>query len=202
MTNRYANGFIAQGIRKGDHVAIMLGNRPEFFWASWGLGKLGAVSVPINTAAKGDLLRYFIDQSDSKRIIVDEECASRIVAVTGQIPKVEALLYVGPTAASESELRESKLPLTDLREMDSANSDTPDIDAVPSVLILKDTVWDMLYRAISVIGPTTFYTRASRCFTAMRCGTRAIRHSGPTPRSHWSRDSRQASSGMMLIASG
>jgi crotonobetaine/carnitine-CoA ligase len=130
MTNRYANGFFAQGVRKGDHIAIMLGNRPEFFWASWGLGKLGAVSVPINTAAKGDLLRYFIDQSDSKWIIVDEECAGRIVALTGQLPKVEALLYVGPSAASESELRESKLPLTDLREMESANSDTPNLNAV------------------------------------------------------------------------
>jgi crotonobetaine/carnitine-CoA ligase len=130
MTSRYANGFFAQGIRKGDHVALMVGNRPEFFWASWGLGKLGAVSVPINTAAKGELLRYFIDQSDSTWVIVDEECAGRLVALTGQLPKVKRLLYAGPTAASDSELRECKLPLTDLREMGSASSATPSIDAV------------------------------------------------------------------------
>lgn len=130
MTSRYANGFFAHGIRKGDHVALMLGNRPEFFWASWGLGKLGAVSVPINTAAKGELLRYFIDQSDSTWVIVDEECAGRLVALTGQIPKVKGLLYAGSTTASNSELRDSKLPLADLREIGSASSDTPSFDAV------------------------------------------------------------------------
>ena len=57
--------FADLGIRKGDHVAIMMPNCPEFIWTIWGLGKLGAVTVPLNTAARGDLLRYFITQSDS-----------------------------------------------------------------------------------------------------------------------------------------
>jgi len=37
------------------------------------LGKLGAVAVTINTAAKGEQLRYFLDQSDSKILIMDED---------------------------------------------------------------------------------------------------------------------------------
>ena len=41
------------------------GNCPEFIWTIWGLGKLGAVTVPLNTAARGELLKYFITQSDS-----------------------------------------------------------------------------------------------------------------------------------------
>ena len=57
--------FARLGIRKGDHVAVMLPNCPEFIWTIWGLGKLGAVTVPLNTAARGELLRYFITQSDS-----------------------------------------------------------------------------------------------------------------------------------------
>ena len=65
MTNRYANGYAALGIGHGDHVAVILPNCPEFYWATWGLGKLGAIAVPINTAAKGDMLRYVIDQYDA-----------------------------------------------------------------------------------------------------------------------------------------
>jgi carnitine-CoA ligase len=130
FTNRYANGFFALGIRKGDHVALLLPNCPEFFWASWGLGKLGAVSVPINTAAKGELLRYFIDQSDSKWIVVAEECASRVATLAGQIPKVKGLLYFGPKLQSDSELRELRLPLTDLREMGSGSSNPQSLSAV------------------------------------------------------------------------
>src|SRR5262249_41015927 len=48
ISNRYANGFANLGIGKGDHVAIMMPNCPEFIWTIWGLGKLGAVTVPLN----------------------------------------------------------------------------------------------------------------------------------------------------------
>ena len=65
ITNRYANGFAAHGIGHGDHVAVMLPNCPEFLWVIWGLGKVGAVAVPLNTAVKGELLHYFLDQSDA-----------------------------------------------------------------------------------------------------------------------------------------
>ena len=81
ITNRYANGFSAFGIRHGDHVAVMLPNCPEFLWVIWGLGKIGAVAVPLNTAVKGDLLRYFLDQSDASCVIVDDECVDRVAAL-------------------------------------------------------------------------------------------------------------------------
>ena len=58
--------FVELGVGKGDHVAVMLPNCPEFIWTIWGLAKLGAVTVPLNTAARGELLRYFITQSDSR----------------------------------------------------------------------------------------------------------------------------------------
>ena len=88
MTNRYANGFAAHGIGHGDHVAVMLPNCPEFFWVVWGLGKLGAVAVPLNTAAKGEMLRYFIDQSDATCVVVDDEWVDRVASIAPQLPKV------------------------------------------------------------------------------------------------------------------
>jgi len=67
MTNRYANGFagLGLGLGAGDHVAMMMPNCPEFLFTLWGLGKLGAVAVPVNTSAKGEQLSYFLSQSDS-----------------------------------------------------------------------------------------------------------------------------------------
>src|SRR4051812_17002498 len=59
LTNRYANAFLACGVHRGDHVALFLENRPEYYWALWGLGKIGAVAVPLNTAARGDMLHYY-----------------------------------------------------------------------------------------------------------------------------------------------
>ncbi|MQA79711.1 MAG: AMP-binding protein [Streptosporangiales bacterium] len=92
LTNRYANGFAALGVGRGDHVALLLPNCPELLWALWGLGKLGAVAVPLNTAAKGELLRYFLDQSDSVMVCVDGSLLPRLVDVLGRVPAVRTVL--------------------------------------------------------------------------------------------------------------
>ena len=95
QTNRMANGFAALGIKKSDHVAVILGNHPEFLLAVWGLGKIGAVAVPLNTAAKGDLLSYFLTQSDAKWVIVESEFASRVAEVLPGLTSVEGVISLG-----------------------------------------------------------------------------------------------------------
>ena len=94
MTNRYANALRALGIRKGDHVAVMLPNGPEFMWLIWGLGKLGAVAVPLNVAAKGELLRYFLEQSDSTWVAVHADYAPRVAEVTNGMPSLRGIIHM------------------------------------------------------------------------------------------------------------
>ena len=130
MTNRFANGFKDLGIGKGDHVAVLLPNGPEFFWTIWGLGKLGAVVVPVNTAAKGELLRYFVDQSDSKWIVVDDESAQRVAAIADAVPKVRGFLYHGPKAPAACGIASRTAPVLALRELARASDARPPIDAV------------------------------------------------------------------------
>lgn len=52
-SRRAAAGFAALGIGKGDRVCLMLGNRPEYVYAWFGLCRLGAVAVPLNVHLKG-----------------------------------------------------------------------------------------------------------------------------------------------------
>jgi len=49
-------------VRRGDHVALFLDNHPDFLWCLWGLGTIDTVVVPLNTAARGDTLRYYLVQ--------------------------------------------------------------------------------------------------------------------------------------------
>ena len=74
----------------------MLDNRPELLWAMWGLGKLGAVAVPLNTAAKGDLLAYLVDQSDSVLVCAEDAYAERVRDVAG--PAVRGVIGPGDIA--------------------------------------------------------------------------------------------------------
>jgi crotonobetaine/carnitine-CoA ligase len=114
MTNRYANSLRSLGIGRGDHVAVMLPNGPEFMWLIWGLGMIGAVAVPLNTAAKGELLRYFIDQSDSRWIVVDAEFAPRAAAIASQLPKLCGVILRGGDGGADFASHLARLDMADL----------------------------------------------------------------------------------------
>jgi carnitine-CoA ligase len=127
LSNRYANGFLQRGVRKGDHVAVMLPNCPEFIWTIWGLGKLGAVTVPLNTAARGELLRYFITQSDSSYVVVSAELADRVAESLGAADQVRSFFTLG---GAGSRLPECGKPCVELASLAEAPADEPDKTAV------------------------------------------------------------------------
>ncbi|WLR52602.1 ATP-dependent acyl-CoA ligase [Bacillus tianshenii] len=71
--NQAANAFKSLGVQKGQHVAFMMKNSPDYLALWFGLAKLGAVMVPINTNIKGEGLAYILQHSDSELLIMDEE---------------------------------------------------------------------------------------------------------------------------------
>jgi crotonobetaine/carnitine-CoA ligase len=127
LSSRYANGFRDLGVRKGDHVAVMLPNCPEFIWTIWGLAKLGAVAVPLNTAARGELLRYFITQSDSICVVVSAEWAERVAEALGADHQVRAFLTLGD---AETRLADGGATCGDLAAFAHAPAQEPDKTAV------------------------------------------------------------------------
>ena len=70
-SDRVASGLAARGVGRGDRVAALLFNCPEFVELWFGASKLGAVLVPLNTALKGDLLRYELDDASPKLLAID-----------------------------------------------------------------------------------------------------------------------------------
>jgi len=130
MTSRYANGFAALGIGHGDHVAVMLPNCPEFYWVVWGLGKIGAVAVPLNTAAKGEMLRYFIDHSDSRCVVIDDEWAQRLAAIAPQLPKVHTYLHRAAATAAPLPVVAAGARVLPLDAIESSDASAPPFDRV------------------------------------------------------------------------
>jgi len=70
LCNEVAKGFIAMGIKKGDHVAIWATNYPEWILAQFATAKIGAVLVTVNTNYKIFELEYLLRQSDSTTLIL------------------------------------------------------------------------------------------------------------------------------------
>lgn len=86
MADRVAQGLIACGVRRGEHVAVMLPNGPEIVYVIFALARLGAVAVPVNTAHRGELLRHVLASSDSGMLIIDAAYASRLVPLASRLP--------------------------------------------------------------------------------------------------------------------
>ncbi len=70
ICSRVAKGFMALGVKRGDHVAIWANNVPEWVYAQFGLPKIGAVLVTVNTAYRSFELEYLLKQSDATTLIM------------------------------------------------------------------------------------------------------------------------------------
>lgn len=88
--NRWANFFVSLGIGKGDSVALLLDNRPEFLFALSGLNRLKAVAALINTNISGKGLVHAMEISNSVACIVGSEHAKKLDEVAddlGTLPR-------------------------------------------------------------------------------------------------------------------
>lgn len=59
------------GVSKGDHVALLAGNSAAFLIAWFGINLCGAVAVTLNNALVAEGMRYSIEQSDARMLVVD-----------------------------------------------------------------------------------------------------------------------------------
>jgi len=104
-----ANGLSELGIRNGDRVAIMLDNCPEYVISWFGISRLGAVEVSLNTAFKGVILRYILENSGTAAVILDAKYLPVVEAERPALPSLKRLIVVNgtdgnaPTAASRYE---------------------------------------------------------------------------------------------------
>ncbi len=80
------------GVKKGSHVAILLGNSKEFIYSFLAIGKLGAVPIPINTFLKHDEIKYILNDSDAT-VLITETKFQKELGNPLEETKVEKILW-------------------------------------------------------------------------------------------------------------
>ena len=76
------------GLRRGDGVALVLPNRPEFFEITWGCQLSGLYYSAVNTHFTADEVAYVVGDSDAKAVFIDGSMADlgeRILEVNGGV---------------------------------------------------------------------------------------------------------------------
>jgi acyl-CoA synthetase (AMP-forming)/AMP-acid ligase II len=110
IVNRIASGLEQHGIRRGDHVAALLGIQVEMALSFFAMMKLGAILVPLNTRFKGEELAYELNDSESKLLIVDEQYWPYIDSARGNLATVEKVFFSGADTPAGT------LPFAQLRD--------------------------------------------------------------------------------------
>ena len=132
--NRIGNGFVELGVKKGDKVAIMMDNCPEWVYLWFGLSKIGAVEVPINTATKGWQLQYTINESDADILVIDKQYIDRLVLVQDEL-KILKRVIIFPGFDGEKPFPDVKFTQGTFGELYSSRSEMPNVDVKHSDLM-------------------------------------------------------------------
>ncbi len=66
---RLAKGLLRLGVRRGDKVALLMGNRPEWLVIDFAVAMLGATLVPISTWSRARELGYVLGHCDATTVI-------------------------------------------------------------------------------------------------------------------------------------
>jgi len=108
MARKAANALVTLGVKKGDRVAIMAPNVPQYVIAFQACAKLGAIVVPINPLAAGPEVHHYIKDSGAETVVVLAAFARGPIEVlkakdtplrnviSFQIPAVTSEIETGP----------------------------------------------------------------------------------------------------------
>ena len=95
LSTRFAHSLSRLGISAGDTVVSMLDNNIDAIICWLAANKLSAISVPINTALRGEFLRHQIADSKTNIVICEAEYVERIAQVAPDISELKRVLYRG-----------------------------------------------------------------------------------------------------------
>ncbi|MGB5860480.1 ATP-dependent acyl-CoA ligase [Pseudomonas aeruginosa] len=120
LSTRMAHALATLGVKPGETVLTMLDNNIDAVVCWLAINKLRAVSVPINTALKGEFLRHQIADTGTHLVICEADYLPRILPLADQLSEVSQILYRG----ERTEPASCRIPVAALDDF-RGEDDTP-----------------------------------------------------------------------------
>ncbi len=120
-----AGGLAKLGVERGDTVALMLGNRPEFHLCDLAVMMLGATPFSIYSTYTPEQIQYLVKDADATLLICEQQYLPRIRDARRALPGLEYVIVV-----------DGEAPLGTLALADIEGSN-PDFDVEASVAQIK-----------------------------------------------------------------
>ncbi|MEM7093983.1 MAG: acyl-CoA synthetase [Actinomycetota bacterium] len=95
QANQLSQLFRAAGLERGDHVALCMENRPEFFVVCWGAHYAGLYYTAISSRLTTEEVAYILNDCGAQAFITSPYKAEQATAVLADTPNVKIRLSVG-----------------------------------------------------------------------------------------------------------
>lgn len=166
---RVAGGLRGLGLERGDRVALMLRNRPEFHVVDTALLLAGGIPFSVYNSSSPDQLRYLLRHAGARMVVVeDDEFLERVRGVRADLPALRHLVSIerlaGATALDE-------LLAADPMDLDTAVASVSPSDAA-TVIYTSGTTADpkavVLSHTNLLTGARDYARVLGRSLTGMR----------------------------------
>lgn len=87
-------GMVTLGLERGDKVAIVGDNAPEYYWAELAVQAAGGVAVGVFTDSSPSEIEYIADHSDAAFVLAsDQEQCDKLIEIHPRLPRVRRVIY-------------------------------------------------------------------------------------------------------------
>lgn len=100
-SNKVANALIKEGVRKGERVAMLLPNGPEFVVVYFGIIKAGGIAVPLDIRYKVEELASLFDSCQPKVLVAESAFLEPLVPILSRFGSVEHVISLGSRYESQ-----------------------------------------------------------------------------------------------------
>jgi benzoate-CoA ligase len=153
MVNRCGNALRSLGVEAEQRVLMAVPDSAEFIALFLGAAKIGAVPVPVNTAAFAEDYLYYLRDSGARVFVLHEDLCSHVEGILGEVPSLEHVLVM-PSEPARKQTITTQFPSGHLFHWhllgELLQAAAPKLDAEPTS---KDDVAFMLYTSGSTGGP-------------------------------------------------
>ncbi|MBA7640048.1 Long-chain-fatty-acid--CoA ligase [subsurface metagenome] len=94
-SNKVANALVKMGVSKGDRIAMLLSNSPEFVIIYFGVVKAGAIAVPLDPKYKVDELVVLFDDFLPKVLVTDSPTLEPLIPVLSRFKSLKHVIDLG-----------------------------------------------------------------------------------------------------------
>jgi long-chain acyl-CoA synthetase len=113
QSNQIAHLFRSRGLRPGDHIAVLMENRPEFFPVVWAAQRSGLFYTPVNWHLSAAEAAYIVADCGTRLLVASGDLEELAAAAAASAPALENRLTVGPPVPGVESLAAAAAPMPD-----------------------------------------------------------------------------------------